>query len=189
MWHHVAMGLKGCVTYVWKPLILTRHLPKFNDHRPCGSGDINYFTCHVTFQGNVTKWSCDSMEGCSLLYVTTLWRLVGGNRHSGSGNIMFLVLPRDPHVMTAIGLMEMELSILKSNFTWILQKKRTHHLNPPYWEVFRCNKTYSIKLSKGIKEYRCRGLYFLLSNVFIVTDAFQFLIMSDFSNCLYFNCC
>ena len=47
-----------------------------NGHRPCGSTDITYLTCHMTLQDHVISGSIDFMEEGSLLYVTNLPSLV-----------------------------------------------------------------------------------------------------------------
>ena len=52
--------------------MVTHHLAKFNDHRPCSSRDITYLVCHVTLQDNMIKESCDFMEGNSSFHVNTL---------------------------------------------------------------------------------------------------------------------
>ena len=41
----------------------------------------------------------------------------------------------------AIGLMEMEISVLISRLTWIPWKKLTHCLDPPYWGIFKVRNT------------------------------------------------
>ena len=40
-----------------------------------------------------------------------------------------------------IGLVEMEISILISILTWIPRKNWTHHLDPPYGDIFKIWKT------------------------------------------------
>ena len=42
----------------WGPLIVSHHPDKFGVHRPCESGDITFFICHVTtiLKRHVTFW-------------------------------------------------------------------------------------------------------------------------------------
>ena len=55
---------------MWKPLILTHSVGKFNNRRSCGSTDITYSICGLTLQDYVNEGSCDFMEKSCTLYVT-----------------------------------------------------------------------------------------------------------------------
>ena len=64
---------------MWKLLLLSHHLAKFGDHRPCCSRDITDLLFHVTLQDDVIKGLCEFMVGSSKLYIPTLLCLVATN--------------------------------------------------------------------------------------------------------------
>ena len=57
---------------MWKSLIVTHQLAKFNGHGLCDSSNITGQICHITLKDHVIKDSCGFMERNCLLYVTTI---------------------------------------------------------------------------------------------------------------------
>ena len=82
-----------CVTWLcgWGSLILTHHPAKFGVHKPCESGDITSFICHVT---TISKCHMTFWMGSSHPNNPTKFGVHG---HCESGDIMFFIC----HVTTA----------------------------------------------------------------------------------------
>ena len=70
----------------WGPLILSHHPAKFGVHRPCESGNITLFICHVT-----TILKCHVICGWGRLTLSHHHAKFGEHRPCDSGDVKFLI--------------------------------------------------------------------------------------------------